>query len=564
MTDKSRKRNVLILAGVAALAFLFSLILVREGGPYVSPDETANAFFAQQLAETGALRWFEPLNVVFNDVIHPRSVLSMDGWLVPSGFIGIPALYGAIIAFTGGWLLQLITPILSLLAVFTFYGIVRRLFDDRIALWSGILLATHPAWWYYTARNLMPNVPMTAMVIFACWFCVARPLKARAEDVKVAWLSAVLPQLDYVFAGVGFGLALAIRPTAAIWLGLGAIVLGLFYFRNIEWSPVFLVGFIVLLTLVPFGVLNHATYGSALSAGYFVQESGATVAQTAAAQTPPPSSSLQRLQNEVNAFLEPVLPFGIHPRAMARHLFDYGLAMFWWLTVLALVGLPLIVPGNRLSKEAKWKNKAYLTTGLVVAGWLLVLYGSWTINDNPDASAVTIANSYVRYWLPIYIMAIPAVAYGIKQLTNRAVTDRVKKIISVGLLVACMALNGWVVFFSPEDGLTRAAEVQRAAANVRTVVLEQTEDNALIIVDRGDKIFFPHRRVMYPLRSERTYDLMPALERRVPLYYYGITFPEKDMTYLNNKKLAEMGLQIERLETFEETSLYQITAQPSL
>ena len=563
MANKNQKRNLFILAGVAVLAFLFSLILVREGGPYVSPDETANAFFAQQFAETGALRFFEPLNVVFDDAIHPRSMLSVDGWLVPSGFIGIPAVYGAIIGVAGEWMLSLITPLLALLAVFAFYGIVRRLFDERIALWSGVLLATHPAWWYYTARNLMPNVPMTAFILFACWFCVVRPLKHRAEDVRVAGLRTILPHLDYVFAGFGFGVALAIRPTAAIWLGLGAIVLGLFYFRNIDWKAVLVVGVATVLALVPFGALNHATYGSALSAGYFVQESGATVTQTAP-QTPPPASSLQRFQNEVNAFIAPVLPFGIHPRAMARHLFDYGLSMFWWLTVLALVGLPLIVPGTRLDKQAKWKNKAYLTTGLVVAGWLLVLYGSWTFHDNPDASAVTIANSYVRYWLPIYIMAIPAVAYGIRQLANRAVTDRVRKIVSIGLLIGCVGLNGWMVFFTPEDGLVEAAAVQQEAADIRASVLQATEENGVVIVDRGDKILFPHRRVVYPLRSERTYRIMPALERRVPLYYYGITFPETDMAYLNNKKLKEMGLRIERLETFEKTSLYQITAERSL
>ena len=80
----------------------------------------------------------------------------------------------------------------------------------------------------------------------------------------------------------------------------------------------------------------------------------------------------------------------------------------------------------------------------------------------------------------------------------------------------------------------------------------------MIIVDRADKIFFPHR-VMYPLRSQQTYSLMPIAVENVPVYYYGITFPEKDIEYLNTKKLKELGLQIEHMQTFDEESLYRIS-----
>ena len=41
---------------------------------------------------------------------------------------------------------------------------------------------------------------------------------------------------------------------------------------------------------------------------------------------------------------------------------------------------------------------------LVVSAWLLVVYGSWWFSDNPDPTAITLGSSYVRYFLPLYIL----------------------------------------------------------------------------------------------------------------------------------------------------------------
>ena len=85
-----------------------------------------------------------------------------------------------------------------------------------------------------------------------------------------------------------------------------------------------------------------------------------------------------------------------------------------------------------------------------------------------------------------------------------------------------------------------------------------TEVDAVIIVDRADKLFFPDRRVIYPLRDEKTYALMLQIVALVPLYYYGITLPQADIDYLNGDKLKAMGLQIDFVENFGEESLYKI------
>ena len=92
---------------------------------------------------------------------------------------------------------------------------------------------------------------------------------------------------------------------------------------------------------------------------------------------------------------------------------------------------------------------------------------------------------------------------------------------------------------------------------IKTEVLALTQPDSILIVDRSDKIFFPDRKVIQPLRSERTYLLMPKIAKETNLYYYGITFPQSDLDFLNNVQLLD-DLKIKKIKTFSKESLYEI------
>jgi hypothetical protein len=102
-------------------------------------------------------------------------------------------------------------------------------------------------------------------------------------------------------------------------------------------------------------------------------------------------------------------------------------------------------------------------------------------------------------------------------------------------------------------------ELQRSE-QIQAAVLRYTSPESVILVDRSDKLFFPHRQVWYPLRDEATYEAMPRLVENTQLYYYGITFPSADMEYLNTDRLKRMDLRIELIETFQHESLYRISS----
>ncbi len=133
-------------------------------------------------------------------------------------------------------------------------------------------------------------------------------------------------------------------------------------------------------------------------------------------------------------------------------------------------------------------------------------------------------------------------------------------------LGACVALlllvvaSGWTVFAAPNEGLSAVrnnlVKYQGEAVNV----FELTENDALIVVDRADKYLYPERSVLYPLRSDHTYELLPAAVSKKPTYYFGLTLPAQDFDWLREKKLPPLGLTVVMVADWGEKSLYRFEA----
>lgn len=548
MTKPTVPVDLLLVAGFALLAFFGCLVFLRVGGIYLSPDETANAFFARQYAENGSLAAFDSLNVDLGDALHPRSVFAEAGRLLPGSFIGLPVLYGTLIVVTGDWSLPFVTPILAALGVFAWYGIVRRIYDRQIAMLSAALLAIHPAWWYYSARSLMHNVPFVAFLLFAGYFFLARPSRGRRYA-----------SLDLVLTGLFVGLALFFRTSEVLWLVLAVPAAAVAYRpKRIDLRRVALTVGAVALALVPMAVLNLQTYGSPVMTGYTATGAG----ENDVVRPPETEGAVVETVSSppfVSSVFAFVLPFGFSYKDIGRNVLAYGMELFWWMTALICVGFPLSVPTRAVAKELRRPRRAYLAFALAASAYLAVLYGSWTFFDNPDPSRVTIGNSHVRYWLPVYVLLTPFAAYAVRWISRRGLTETSRRLAVAALLIVCAGLSVRAVFYASEDGLVAAAETLERSKEIRANVLERTEPDAVIVVDRADKLFFPDRRVRYPLRDEATYALMPRILLRAPLYYYGITFPQTDIDYLNGEKFAGLGLRIEPVETYDIETLYRIT-----
>ncbi|KKR84633.1 MAG: hypothetical protein UU31_C0004G0014 [Candidatus Uhrbacteria bacterium GW2011_GWA2_41_10] len=342
------------------------------------------------------------------------------------------------------------------------------------------------------------------------------------------------------------GFSLFVRTSEAVWVGILFFVCLFWIGKRFGWFRIVVAIFGVILVLIPLLLFNRSLYSNLFATGYTV---GIADEQASIVSIPVSPQTQDRSLVEI-------APFGIHPRIAWMNVRLYGIELFWWISVLVLLGIPLIFTKNGEQNVSWHARGAYLFLFLFVAGWLALMYGSWTIHDNPDPSVVTIGNSYIRYWLPIFVMTTPFVALAVQWICRRARTQFARRFAYGCMMLLLFGLGMRAAFFAPQDGLVAMRERLVTYTAIRDRVFILTEPDAVFIVDRADKLFFPERRIRYPLRDEKTYALLPDIASRAPLYYYGITLPEVDVNYLNTEKLPPLGLRIEHRETFGQESLY--------
>lgn len=509
---------------VVAIYLIGSLALMNTARLYVSPDETANAFFAREFSESLSLRVEQDYVSELSDRIHPRSALSIANSLVPGSFLGLPVLYGLIVAVVGSWSLWILTPLITIATALCLKKIISKYVSSLIGEVTAILFLLHPAIWYYSARGLMHNVLFVDILVFAAGMWILRPFKRHQI-------------IGDTLAGLFLGLAIFVRASEFAWVAVALLVAACVWWRSLSIRRL-RASFLGLLfgLAILFG-MNTLTYGHPFASGY-------TIAVA-------PSSELQTF--DAIDTVE-ILPFGLHPRDALRHFGAYGVSMFWWLSALASLGFFVMLAARKHKREIR----GALLIATLASIWLALMYGSWEIHDNPDPSQITMANSYVRYWLPMYLFSTPLVAAAIIWISERGRSVSARAFIILILILAIVCFNLNAVFFQGQDGLLRMKRELSQGELIQSSVLARTAVDSLIIVDRADKLFFPHRRVLYPLRDDATYAAMPKLVSQAPLYYYGITLPATDFDYLNQSRLKSMGLRIELLEQFEEEALYRI------
>ncbi len=514
------------------LLYFLSLLWLVVGVPDVfnSPDERANYVFSKEFATNFQLSLDESWNPEVLGVIHPRSVLAFENKLLPTSFLGLPIIYGLVAKFFGSWSIVFLTPFLAALMIVAWWQIIKKIFEsEQLADLSTFFLVIHPAFWLYGARVMMHNVSFVAFLVFTAWFI----LVAKMGDAKKMFL-----------AGVMLSLALAFRSSEILWVTVLALTGCYYLYRQKSWKMVTL----FLATTVVFSGLfllaNKATFGGFLETGYTLSDPNYAFSF---------SQPVIDIQNAPSGIFGYLLPFGFHELAILRHVWWYGFSLFPWLSFASLIGLVLVVKDWRHKNDA-WRWLAMIT--LVLSSWLAVVYGSWTFNDNPDPNLITLANSYVRYWLPLFILSTPFAAYGFLKVVDVFKKEKIKKLV-LSFTVLCFLLLSLNLVFFGKDGLVETRKHLFEFREKREYILSSTESDAIIIVDRADKYLFPDRKVVVPLRSEQTYAAVPLLLEHAPLYYFGITLPEADIAFLADELLP--GYNFELLLTVDEESLYKIS-----
>lgn len=513
---------VLALAVLAFFIYSWLYFFAPAAGPKQvmgSPDEAAALYFSQEFARNGN---FTPTpEEQLPDFVHPRSAQNLDGHLVPGGFLGQLVVYGVLARVFHSSPLGF-TAFFSAMAGLAMYGIFRNIGQGKkSATLAAAFFLFHPAVVYYASRGLLPNMFFMDLLIFAAFLFSTF---VRTGRNTLAVLAAFL-----------VGISLTVRPIESGWVAAGVLLFLIFQRKRISGKLAISMAFYFAISFIPFFYYNFHTYGSIFHTGYASVDAGVVPAALTAAQG---SALWQRIM----VF---ILPFGFHLKTAFLQTWQYALWMFAPLTALALLGVA------KFRHEKRW----YLLVFALVSAWLLLLYASWQVTDNISGQ-VGIGVSQVRYWLPIYVMSIPFLVAGTLRLPRRIVPLAI-----VAVLGYCL---GAAFFLGPEalasPGQDRARH-ERAFAQVS----QQVSENAIIVSERSDKIFFPQYQVIdVSLASEAAliWPRLGELEDPERLYYFSI-FPEGHAEEVNDRHLRAQGLEWAYLGQIEEKYfLYKMRPLP--
>ncbi|MBI4779378.1 glycosyltransferase family 39 protein [Candidatus Falkowbacteria bacterium] len=531
---------------------------------WLSPDESANYNFTKFYAQEGRLMFFEKYNLISHDIMHPRSVRSDFGWLKPVSFLGIILIYGKIAGLTTYKILPFLTPLLAALGIIFYYLLIKEIFGKRNALISALVLAVFPPFVYYSARSMFHNVPFTVFLVISLYFAVISVKKKKQaideNKVKAAAVD-ILPNLAAGLSGAFLGLTIITRTSELIWLIPVWLLIWLFNIKKFGFIKLIIFIACLLFAITPAMYWNKILYQSYWRGGYNemnqsilnIAGAGSEIFKAGAVNSAAIKNGLIEIKN--NFF-----HFGWQPVKSFKMIYFYFAKMFYWIFWPAFFGFLLLA-----SKIKKWRKKHYvfLSALFVAAAILISYYGSWDFHDNPDPKSRTIGNSYTRYWLPIYLGAIPLAVIFLVKLSNIFK----KKALIYGLRVLMVLLIFFIslrfVLIGSEEGLIRSARKQLTVRAEYEQILNLTESRAVIVTQYHDKLLFPARKVIVGLFNDPNMTKeYAALVKYLPVYYYNFTFPEKDVNYLNDKKLPEFGLRITPVEQItKDFTLYRLLSR---
>jgi asparagine N-glycosylation enzyme membrane subunit Stt3 len=539
-----------------------------------SPDETANYFYTKKFSETGELAFFDPVSVIGDNLIMPRSMRSDFGWIKPVSFLGIIFVYGKIAAVFGTAVIPFLTPFFAALGIIIFYLIVRSLFNERIGLWSAAILTVFPVYIYYTVRSMFHNILFLVFLLFGLYFVILA-LGEKREKIKNKFLSLSFshPRVEYFtsfFSGLFFGLAIITRTSELLWLLPVFFCAWCFYARRFGFLKLLIFAAGIIIPLLPAAYYNQVLYGSFFYGGYnamnksldeIVKTGGEMLKSTWAGQ-------FEYYRSYLAQIFRNIFYFGFNSGQSILMFSRYVIGMFPAIFYGGLAGLVILIVEN--CRHFRKKYLVYLSIVLVFSFFLVFYYGSWKFNDNPDLTRFTIGNSYTRYWLPIYLALMPLASLALVRfsraifLVNYKISSRIRNLLATGfqiIVIAVFAFSSiFFVLYGSEEGLIYLYHNNRAEKENTEKVWSLTEPEAIIITRYYDKFFFPERRViMGTLPNDEILTATVQLVKYYPVYYYNFYLNEADVEYLNSRKLSPYNLKMELVQkTNAKFGLYRI------
>lgn len=449
------------------------------------PDANANYFFVKLFTETNALSFYEPLNIITDNILHTRSINVLNGSLVPMSWLWSIILWSGIAQIFGLFGVLWLNPILAILSLYLVYGISRYLWQDKnLNILIIALLAFFAPWLYFANLVMLPSILIIFLYLLSTYLFLYTfaNSRVRGNGKELIFFS---------LASIIFSLSVLARPSEAIWLA-SILLLSVYFNKNkiqAKQAFTFISIFIIFTSLTLY--FNKLVYGNYFSFGYLNFQ---------ATDNAMPAQSI-------------FLPFGWQTKIFFKNIFYNFILLIWpyWILVLAAL---IILRKKVFSLDNIWKK--YLLICLVASLLLFIYYANWDIADQSVKQYNKISNSYVRYFLPLYILWLPIFAKSIQVIFAKFKFKYFYQSIII-ILLSIFSLR--LAFYAPFDGLL----AQKKNINIYYQQFAQVKNlvpaDAIILTIKSDKIFFPSYQVIVPQGDLPLWPRIAKLLTQRPVFY---------------------------------------------
>ena len=518
----NKKERFAFLGLMIGLGLLYSILPSLGSRIFSSPDETATAIAAYQIAHTGQASIQEPLARA-HPWVHPRSWISAGNEIVPVGFLGWPFLLSFFVWFVGIGALPWVGMLILLSSVWPFYRLLRR-FGFSGAWWGTLVAYTFPTVILYANRSLFPNTGFIALSIW-CLFWIDYVQTHRVREWTVVGLGCLL------------AITVAIRPIELLWL------LPWFVWAGWSWRPTrrerWALAIGATCVLLPLAVLARGAYGSFFEFGYHALGNVTPLDQ---------APTLTIAPEVVPTSAQPWLPYGLNIKIALWNVWTFFIQKLWlWTFVMG--GVACTYFWLRQQRAAIRRREAIVWLSAWTLLVLFIIYGSGLYRDRFGPVTATIGNSFLRYFLPVAWLGGLGFAYiWIRVRWKRFVPWLLPS------LATCVSLFGiFQALGADDEGLLYTRKELIRYSTIRSDVQQLFSPGDLILSERSDKIFFPLFRAVSPLPNKQAVArwLRQRTGLRVGLFVRPLSQAEKDAWYA-------VGVEAQELASFGRERLYRL------
>lgn len=487
MTQRENKKKgyLILVLGVLALLYVFSFGLKREEDIVLnSPLQNSYYFFSKNYARKGEIQMdleYEELPQEIKIAFTPRDVAQHEDKIVPHSFLYPILVYGTQYTLLGYHCFKIITLLSSIFILILVYKTVTHFLPRNGALMSIAIIGTLPIFYIFSSKFLKPELLFILYFQYFFYSLIKYHKKTRLERLNLAMLFAVTAVL-FRYDGVIY-----ILPIIVYFLILR--FRSIFTVKNIAAALILLAIF-----SVPILTLNNTLYGSPFKVGYQL------------------STEIRRLtasQDSTAIGVKGVISLGFDYLVASRQFFYsfiYGHNIVYT-TIISIAVLIVAFSKKyiRQIKESSFFKKLFILT---LSLFFIVVYLNIS-RRTYSYNVYRLSPSFIRYLLPMNISLLSLCLVPIISQSSKLVrTLTVALVITVNLFFISRSYGGLIEIPTLESLITQ-----------RNFILENTQEDAIIVVYRNDKILVPDRNTLiisYLAEPNQVYNPNARFYSRLP------------------------------------------------